>query len=177
MTTTSLPSSPSTETSTPEVSRPGRGRRAAVALTGLLACALPTSFAVSITAMLVTGTEADHRFHQLTGQGLLLVALWFGALLPMLRAGWRGERPSTAAGYRHLAFVGVGLVASAVSAGGGARSLMVIVTLTGALVWAALPQRPRLRARVSLDPGDERGPSRIRERASDLWWSQGDSNP
>ena len=44
------------------------------------------------------------------------------------------------------------LTGAAVSAGGGARSLMVIVTLTGALVWAALPLRPRLRARVSLDP-------------------------
>ncbi len=152
MSTSHILSQSSTEVSAPAASRPGRGRRAAVALTALLACALPTSFAVSITAMLVTGAESDHRFHQLTGQGLLLAALWLGALVPLVRAGWRGDRPSTAAGYRHLAVIGVGLVASAISAGGGARSLMVIVTLTGALVWAALPLRPRLRARVSLDP-------------------------
>jgi len=152
MTTTQLPSTSSAETAAVPVSRPGRGRRAAVGLTALLASALPTSFAVTITGMLVTGTEADHRFHQLTGQGLLLVALWLGALVPLVRAGWRGVRPSTAAGYRHLALVGAGVVAAAVSAGGGARSLLVIVAGTGALLWAALPLRPRLRARVSIDP-------------------------
>ncbi|GGB89970.1 hypothetical protein N798_03735 [Knoellia flava TL1] len=152
MTTTQLLSTSSAETAAVQVSRPGRGRRAAVGLTALLACALPTSFAVSITGMLVTGAEADHRFHQLTGQGLLLAALWFGGLVPLIRAGWRGVRPTATAGYLHLAFVGSGLVAAAVSAGGGARSLLAIVAGTGALLWAALPLRPRLRARVSLDP-------------------------
>lgn len=142
----------SIDTGTAPVSRPGRGRRAAVALTALLACALPTSFAVTISWMLVTGSDSDHRFHQVTGQGLLLAALWLGALVPLVRAGWRGVRPSTAAGYRHLAFVGAGVVAAAVSAGGGARSLLAIVAGTGALLWAALPLRPRLRARVSIDP-------------------------
>ncbi|MDT0212559.1 hypothetical protein Q9R29_01555 [Rothia sp. ARF10] len=152
MTTTQLLSTSSAETAAVQVSRPGRGRRAAVGLTALLACALPTSFAVTISWMLVTGSDSDHRFHQLTGQGLLLVALWLGGVLPLVRAGWRGVRPSTAAGYRHLAFVGAGAVAAVVSGGGGARFLLAIVAGTGALLWAVLPLRPRLRTRVSIDP-------------------------
>jgi hypothetical protein len=152
MNTTRTVSPPSTEAARTGSSRPGPVRRAVLVVAALLACALPTSFALSIGAMLLTGTEADHRFHQLTGQGLLLAALWLGALLPLVRAGWRGERPSTAAGYQHLAFVSVGLLAAAVSPGGGARALMAVVTVTGALLWAALPVRPRLRARVALDP-------------------------
>ena len=115
MTTTTAPV-PSTEAST-GASRPSARRRAAVAVAAFLACAIPVTFTVTITAMLVTGTDADHRFHQLTGQGLVLTALWLGALLPLVRAGWRGRRPSTAAGYRHLALVGAGIAASAVAAG------------------------------------------------------------
>ena len=150
MTTTTAPV-PSTEVSA-EASRPGRGRRTAVAAAALVSCALPVSFAVTITGMLVTGTEPDHRFHQVTGQGLVLVALWLGAILPLVRAGWRGERPSTAAGYRHLALVAVGVAASALSPGGGARELMAVITVPGILLWAALPLRPRLRGTVALDP-------------------------
>jgi hypothetical protein len=141
-----------TEVSPVEPSRPGRGRRTAVAVAALLSCAVPTVFAVSITAMLVTGTETDHRFHQLTGQGLVLLALWLGALVPLVVAGWRGERPSSATAYRHLAVVLVGSVLAVFSPGGGAPALLAVVAVTGALLWAALPLRPRLRAHVSLDP-------------------------
>ena len=150
MTTTTAPV-PSTEAST-GASRPSARRRAAVAVAAFLACAIPVTFTVTITAMLVTGTDADHRFHQLTGQGLVLTALWLGALLPLVRAGWRGRRPSTAAGYRHLALVGAGIAASAVAAGGGARALLAVATVTGAILWAALPLRPRLRGTVAVDP-------------------------
>jgi hypothetical protein len=136
----------------PVASRPSTGRRVAVVAAALVSCALPASFLVNITAMLVTGVDADHRFHQLTGQGLLLVALWLGALVPLVRAGWRGERPSATAGYRHLTFVVVGVLASLMAPGGGARELMAVVTVPGALLWAALPLRPRLRGRVSIDP-------------------------
>lgn len=152
MTTSHILRPPSTEAPSTGFSRPGPARRAAVVVAALLSCALPTSFALNISAMLVTQTEADHRFHQLTGQGLVLVALWLGALVPLVLAGWRGERPSTAAGYRHLALVGVGLVAAAVSPGGGARELMAVVAVPGILLWAVLPLRPRLRARTALDP-------------------------
>lgn len=150
MTTTTAPV-PSIEASI-GVSRPSAGRRVAVAVAALAASAIPIMFTVTITAMLVTGADADHRFHQLTGQGLILTTLWLGAVLPLARAGWRGRRPSTAAGYRHLAFMGTGLAASAVAAGGGARVLLAVITVTGALLWAALPLRPRLRGTFSVDP-------------------------
>ena len=150
MTTTTAPV-PSTETST-GASRPSARRRVAVAVAALAASAIPIMFTVSITALLVTGSDADHRFHQLTGQGLILTTLWLGAVLPLARAGWHGRRPSTAAGYRHLAFMGTGLAASAVAAGGGARILLTVITVTGALLWAALPLRPRLRGTFSVDP-------------------------
>jgi len=150
MTTTTAPV-PSTEAST-GASRPSARRRAAVAVAAFLACAIPVTFTMTITAMLVTGTHADHRFHQLTGQGLVLTALWLGALLPLARAGWRGRRPSTAAGYRHLALLGTGVAACAVAPGGGAPVLLAVATVTGAILWAALPLRPRLRGTVSVDP-------------------------
>jgi hypothetical protein len=60
-------------------SKPGLGRRAALVVTGLLSLFLPTVFTVNLTRMLLTGVETEHRFHQATGQGLLLFALWLGA--------------------------------------------------------------------------------------------------
>jgi len=95
-------------------------RRTCLAATAFLTCALPLVFTVNITRMLVTGVESDHQFHQATGQGLVLFVLWLGALVPLIRAGWRGDRPSVAAGYRHLAFVVVGAVCAALAPGGGA---------------------------------------------------------
>jgi hypothetical protein len=89
--------------------RPGIGRRVALVVTGFLACALPIVFTVNISRMLLTGAESDHRFHQATGQGLILFALRLVPLFGLLRVGWRGERPSTALGYQHLAFVGTGI--------------------------------------------------------------------
>ena len=127
MTTTTAPV-PSTEAST-AASRPGRGRRAAIAVAAFVSCAIPVTFTVTITGMLVTGADTDHRFHQLTGQGLVLVALWLGALVPLVRAGWRGERPSTAAGYRLLTLVGAGVATSAVAAGGGSRALVAVIAV------------------------------------------------
>lgn len=150
MTTTTAPV-PSTEAST-GASRPTARRRAAVAAAAFVACALPVTFTVTITAMLVTGADADHRFHQLTGKGLVLLALWLGSVLPLVRAGWRGDRPSTAAGLRHLAFVAAGIATSAVAGVGGSRALVAVVAVTGAVLWAALPVRPRLRGTFSVDP-------------------------
>ena len=69
----------STDISAPVVSapvrRPSRLRRTGLAAAGFVACALPVIFTVNITRMLVTGELAEHRFHQLTCQGLLLFAL------------------------------------------------------------------------------------------------------
>jgi hypothetical protein len=44
-------------------------------------------FTVNLTRMSVVGELSSHRFHQLTGQGLLLAAIWFAGLLRQLRAG------------------------------------------------------------------------------------------
>jgi hypothetical protein len=96
--------------------------------------------------MLLTGVETDHRLHQATGQGLILFALWFAALMPLLRAGWRGERPSAASGLLHLTFVAVGALCSVAAPGGGAPILLAIIAISGALVWWALPLRPSFRS-------------------------------
>jgi hypothetical protein len=148
-TTTQSPVHPSTTRPTRPV---GRGRRSLLVVSGVLACAIPAVFTVTITGMLVTGTEADHRFHQLTGQGLILCALWLVPMVLLLRAGWRGRRPSTAAGLAHIALGVAGAGSAAAAQGGGAPVLMAMIGVPGALLWAALPLRPRLRVHIQVDP-------------------------
>lgn len=150
--TTPLDTTPSDTTPSDTPRTPRRWRRAAIATTGAIACLMPVVFTFNITRMLVTGAESEHQFHQATGQGLVLTALWLGALLPLVRAGWSGRRPPLSAGLLHLAFVLIGAACAAFSPGGGAPILMAIIAVPGALLWAALPQRPRLQARVQLDP-------------------------
>ena len=137
---------------TEPVRRPTRWRRGGLVAAGFLTCALPVMFTVNITRMLVTGELAEHRFHQLTCQGLLLFALWLGGLVPLLRAGWSGRRPSSAAGLLHLVFMAAGVVTAAAAPGGGAPALVGLVVVFGALLWLALPVRPRLRLPVRVDP-------------------------
>lgn len=132
--------------------RPGRLRRTAVVATGLLACAVPVVFTVNLTTMLLAGELAEHRFHQLTGQGLLLCALWLGGLLPLLRAGWVGREPSAVAGALHTVVVVSAAVCAMAAPGGGAPILVGVLAVTGALLWAALPTRPRLRLRMQVHP-------------------------
>jgi hypothetical protein len=135
----------------PRTDRPSAVRRTLLVASAVPACALPTIWGISTVAELVTGAERDHLFHQLTGQGLLLSALWLGGLLPLLVAGWQGARPSAAAGLTHLAVVLAAVVAAALAPGNGGIVVAGIVLVTGALVWAVLPQRPALRAE-GLDP-------------------------
>jgi hypothetical protein len=149
MTTTTHPVTTSTS-ETP--ARPGPGRRTALAAATFLTCAIPVVFTVNLTRMLLTGELAEHRFHQVTGQGLLLCAFWLGALLPLVRAGWGGQRPTPAAGLRHLSLVATGAVCSVVAPGGGAPILVGVIAVGGALLWWALPQRPRIRSAVQVDP-------------------------
>ncbi|MGN6301762.1 MAG: hypothetical protein ACTHN8_11810 [Angustibacter sp.] len=132
--------------------RPSRMRRAALAAAAFVACALPVVFTVNVTRMLLTGVDADHRFHQATGQGLVLFALWLGPLLGLVRAGWQGRRPGSALGWQHLLFVAIGLVCSAIAPGGGAPFLTGVIAVTGALLWVALPRRPRLKVAVQVHP-------------------------
>jgi hypothetical protein len=131
--------------------RPTVLRRVALAATGLLACLLPTVWTAGVVAELVSGAERDHLFHQFTGQGLLLGALWLGGLLPLLIAGWRGVRPSPVAAALHLSVVAGGIVAAALSPGNGGLVVAGILVVTGALVWTALPLRPRV-VPSGLDP-------------------------
>ena len=155
---TTLSSSPTLSTAEPARrdgaagQRPGAGRRVAVVVTGALASFLPTVWTLNITRMLLTGDLPEHRFHQATGQGLVLMALWLGAVLPLVRSGWTGRRPSTATGLLHLVFVVVGGLLAVAAPGGGAPALMGAIAVTGALLWSALPRRPRLRSTWSVDP-------------------------
>jgi hypothetical protein len=137
---------------TTQPSRPGPARRTAVAITGFLTCALPVVWTVNISRMLLTGVESEHRFHQATGQGLILLALWLGAVVPLVRAGWAGRRPSTRAGLQHVTFVLAGAICAGAATGGGAPALMGLIAVTGALLWCALPSRPRLRGVLRIDP-------------------------
>jgi hypothetical protein len=149
---TSLQTASSLSVPTP-ATIPSRWRRAGIAVAGVLACLVPTVFAVNLTRMLLTGELADHQFHQLTGQGLILCALWIGGPIAIVRAGWVGRRPSTAAGLLHLAFALCGLATAFLAPGGGLPLLMTPIVLTGLLVWAAVPLRPRLtRSAVQVDP-------------------------
>jgi hypothetical protein len=131
--------------------RPTALRRTAVSVTGVLACALPALWTLGTVAELASGAERDHLFHQVTGQGLLLGALWLGGLIPLLVAGWRGRRPAAAPALLHVSVVVGAAVAGALAPGNGGIAVAVIVAVTGALVWAALPQRPRL-VPSGLDP-------------------------
>lgn len=150
MTRTTVPTATActTATTTGTTGAPARvslPRRTAVVVTGLLASALPLVWGIGAVGMLATGHEADHRFHQMTGQGVLLAVLWLGGLLPLVRAGLRGRRPATAAALHHLSFVLAAGVAAVLSPGAGAAPVAVITAVTGALLWAALPVRPRVR--------------------------------
>lgn len=152
MNTTTSPQSVTRPSSTTAPARPGRGRRAALAVAGFLNCALPVIFTANVSRMLVTGVEPEHRFHQATGQGLLLFALWLGCLVPLLRAGWAGRRPSSRAGVLHMTFIATGAICAALAPGGGAPFLVGVIAVTGALLWAVLPVRPTLRMRAEVDP-------------------------
>lgn len=148
---TSLQSTSSLSTTTQAA--PSSVRRTGIAVAGVLAGLVPTVFGLNLTRMLLTGELADHQFHQLTGQGLILCALWIGGPLAIVRAGWTGRRPSTAAGLLHLSFALGGLVTAFFAPGGGLPLLMAPIVLTGLLVWAAVPLRPRLTGLVrQVDP-------------------------
>jgi hypothetical protein len=137
----------------PASTRPGWGRRTAVAVTGLLACLAPTVWFVAVVVELATGTEADHRFHQVTGQGLLLCALWLAGLVPMVRAGWRGVAPSAVTVAQAGLFAGAGLAMGLLAPGAGALPVAIATVVTTALLWAALPVRPGMRGLLGhLDP-------------------------
>lgn len=133
-----------------ELRRPGRGRRTALYATTALAALVPTVWGIGVTVELATGTQRDHLFHQLTGQGLLLTAFWLTPVVLLARAGLRGRRPSTAVGLHHLGVMATGLLAGVVAPQAGGLFAGLVAAVTGALLWLALPLRPQLRP-VRLD--------------------------
>src|SRR4051794_32683282 len=163
--TTSTSPTPTTATPIPAPAGPvtpaarprlGVGRSIALGIGTLTTALLPVVWGVGAAAELLTGTETDHRFHQVTGQGVLLSVLWLAGLLPLITAGWRRRIPSPVAGLHHLAFVAAAVVAAALAPGNGGAAVAVSPALTAGLLWAALPQKPAvgatLRAGLRLDP-------------------------
>jgi hypothetical protein len=139
--------------STPAALRPTWKRRLALAVTGFLASTLPLVWGAGSLLQLVGGVEPEHRYHQLTGQGVLLAALWLVGPLTLVVAGWRGRRPAATAGLVHVGFVAATVLAGATIPGDGVRAVAGIVAVSAALLWWALPQRPRVSlARRTLDP-------------------------
>jgi hypothetical protein len=125
--------------------RPSWLRRAAVAVTGFLAGALPLTWGLGSLLEVVGGTEPEHRFHQLTGQGMLLAFLWLYGVLRVAAAGWHGRRPAPTASLAHLAFVTGTVLCAVFVPGQGVGFVGVVTAVTGALLWLAVPDRPRLR--------------------------------
>ena len=123
---------------------PRRARRAAIVGTAVLAGLLPTVWGLGSLVELATGTQTDHRFHQVTGQGLVLSALWLTPVLLLARAGLRGRRPSAAVGLHHLVLMTAGVGAGLLGPGGGGLAVGVFAAVTGSLLWLALAQRPLL---------------------------------
>jgi hypothetical protein len=154
VTTTSTPEALSTTTTTaPNGRRPSKLRRTAVVAAGLVASVPALVWGVNTVVQMATGTEADHLFHQVTGQGLLLSALWLGAIWPLVVAGWQGRRPGAAAALHTLGFAAAGVTAAVMAPVAGAPVVAGFTAVTVALLWWALPARPRLRAlRPALDP-------------------------
>lgn len=129
------------------------GRGAALAGTTFLTCALPTVWGVNTVVQLLTGTESDHLFHQLTGQGLVLSALWLAGLVPLVVAGWRRRSPSPDAAVQHTGFVLAALLAGVAAPQNGALSVAVIALCGALLLWWALPAPVRWRVPgAGLDP-------------------------
>ena len=149
--TTVRPAAPATPSTTTSTDRPRLARRIAVGAAAFLAGALAAAWGMACLLQLLTGTEADHRFHQVTGQGLLMCALWLWPIASLARAGLRGRRPSTSAGLLHVSVVGAAVGAGALAPSGGGGGGAVQTLVTGALLWAALPLRPRLLPLGDLD--------------------------
>ncbi|WP_336923490.1 hypothetical protein [Aquipuribacter sp. SD81] len=154
------PASHTRPTTAPAPAGPGRRptvlRRAALVVTTALASLFAVVWGATTVAQLVTGRESDHLFHQVTGQGLLLSALWLGAVLPLTVAGWRGRAPSAAAVLHTVGFLLAAVTASAMAPVAGGPMVTGVAVVTVALLWWALPVRPHVRSlralRPALDP-------------------------
>ena len=100
-TTTTAPVHP--PRSPPRAFRPGLRRRTAVAAAAPSRAPLPVTFEVTITGMLVNGTPGGPPLPPVTGQGLVLVALWLGASSRSYAPGGAASGSLHRGRYRHLA--------------------------------------------------------------------------
>jgi hypothetical protein len=133
--------------------RPSWFRLVALAMTSFLTLALPVMWGATALLYLVTGVEADHRFHQIIGQGLVLSVLWLSGLVPIVVAGWRRRPPAPGVVIQHAAFVAATVLAGGYAPQNGGLVVAGIVLVTTGLLWWALPAPLPLRVRTdALDP-------------------------
>jgi hypothetical protein len=123
-----------------------RGARIATAAALVIAGALPLVWSISAVAAFITGEDGgDHRFHDLTGVGVVLGILWLGAVLGLARGGDR--RPAALA-----QLLGIGVAATAATALASEAPVLPVVVLVPGLVLLALRgDRAELR-RLRLNP-------------------------
>jgi hypothetical protein len=117
-----------------------RGRRIATATALVIAGLLPLVWSIAAVVSFVTGEDGgEHRFHDLTGVGVVLGVLWLGAVLGLARDG--GRRPAALA-----QLLGIGAAAAVATAlSGESPVLPVVVTLPGLALLALRSDRTELR--------------------------------
>jgi hypothetical protein len=117
-----------------------RGARIAAAVTLVIAGVLPLVWSIAAVAAFITGEDGgEHRFHDLTGVGVVLGVLWLGAVLGLARD--RGRRPVALA--QLLGIGGAAAVATALA--GEPPVLPVVVLLPGLVLLALRSDRAELR--------------------------------
>src|SRR5512133_3573673 len=100
-----------------------RGARIAEAVTLVIAGALPLVWSIAAIVSFVSGDDGgEHRFHDLTGTGVVLGVLWLGAVLRLARRG--GRRPAALA-----QLLGIGVAAALATALSGESPILPAVVL------------------------------------------------
>jgi hypothetical protein len=125
---------------TTQTTRRSRGARAGRAVALVVAGALPLVWSIAAVVAFVGGDDGgEHRFHDLTGVGVVLGVLWLGAVLGLARRGDR--RPAALA-----QLLGIGVAATVATAlAGESPVLPVIVLLPGLVLLALRADRAELR--------------------------------
>jgi hypothetical protein len=109
-----------------------RGRRIATAVALVIAGLLPFVWSISAVVSFIGGEDGgEHRFHDLTGVGVVLGVLWLGAVIGLVREG--GRRPAALA-----QLLGVGVAAAVATALSGESPVLPVVVLVPGVVLLAL---------------------------------------
>jgi hypothetical protein len=117
-----------------------RGARIAEAVALVIAGALPLVWSIAAVVSFVSGDDGgEHRFHDLTGTGVVLGVLWLGAVLGLARGG--GRRPAALA-----QLLGIGAAAALATALSGESPILpVVVAVPGLVLLALRSDRAELR--------------------------------